>query len=80
MTYTIISKSTNNDGSFITNVQYNINDTIITQNVVHAPGSQLSDILSGIINMGNIFNQQMLYINNAPSILETIVLNQEITF
>ena len=80
MTYTILSKSTNSDGSFLTSVQYNINGIITIQNIVHASGSQLSDIQTGIINAGNILNQQAQNIANAPTILESITLNQETTF
>ena len=80
MTYTILSKSTNLDGSFKTTVQYNLNGVIIVQDVIHAAGSQLSDILLGIVNMGNILNIQAQNITNAPSILSSITLNQETSF
>lgn len=75
MTYTILTKSSNSDGSFLTEVQYVINGTTINQIVVHSPGSQLSDILSGIVNMGNVLNQQLQNIANAPSVLDSITLN-----
>ena len=80
MTYTILSKSTNSDGSFKTTVQYNINEVITVQDVVHAAGSQLSDILLGIVNMGNMLNTQAQNITNEPSILSSIALNQETSF
>ena len=50
------------------------------QDVVHAAGSQLSDILLGIVNMGNMLNTQAQNITNAPSILSSIALNQETSF
>ena len=80
MTYTILTKELQTDGSIITNIRYNLNGTQIDQQVFHASGSSLNDIISGITNMGIVLNRNIENIANAPAVLDTILLDQETEF
>ena len=80
MTYTILTKEHQTDGSIINNIRYNLNGQMVSQQVFHASGSQLSDIITGVENMGIVLNRNLVNIANAPSVLDSIVLNEETEF
>ena len=77
MTYTILSKSNNSDGSIVTTVQFNVNNVISIQDINHAPGASLSDIILGITNNALVIQRNQQIQVNLSSILDSIVLNQE---